>query len=81
MTDSQLRLERNLLKLNGGRTAQRLWELKEIKNLLVDELKTANSSQLVLQGEFENRSVGDILVSSGFRVTINPVIPNITIYW
>lgn len=81
MTESQLRLERKLIAMNGGVFPHKQWTIDEI----IDELRVCygkpNISSLKLSGVFRDRYPADKLVGFGFRVDVNNSEPSFTIAW
>jgi hypothetical protein len=68
MTEARQRLIRNLTRLNGGNPPTKKYNLQQMMELLLDQ--PDNSTFVTVEGEFENRMVGDALVTNGFSVTV-----------
>lgn len=80
MTESQLRLERNLRILFGNKEPLRQWTYPEVINELLEVRKQSNVTFLKLEGEFADRTTLDRLVTSNFQVRVNNG-GTITIIW
>lgn len=79
-TESQLRLDRNLSNLFGGRVPHKQWTLSEVIDQLIECKKTTVSFKKI-EGVFTDRHAPDSLVAAGFKVVINPSEPSATISW